>query len=224
MRLLELLFPSRCAACGEPGAELCARCRELLPRLDGSLCARCGTPTAWPVARCLECAGRRIAFAQARSALSYSGSVPRLIGAWKERGQRRLAGIAAELLAEVIPRPQVKALTFVPAQRERSLSRGFHPAGALAVELALIWELPLLDLLERIGSPRRQRGLALSERTRNVECAFRARKGARPPASLCLVDDVYTSGATTSACAGALRKAGCRRIEVVALARAVRER
>lgn len=222
--MLELLFPLRCAACGEPGQELCARCRELLPRLLGPLCARCGTPTAWPVARCLECAGRRIAFAQARSALSYSGAVPKLIGAWKEQGQRRLAGIAAELLAEVIPRPEANALTFVPAQRERSLWRGFHPAGALAFELARLWELPLLSLLERVGTPRRQRGLALSERSRNVEHAFRVRAGAKPPASLCLVDDVYTSGATVSACASALRKAGCRRVEAVALARAVRER
>ena len=221
--MLELLLPLRCAACGEPGSELCERCRERLPRLCGPLCERCGAPTAWPVARCLECAGRRIAFAQARSALSYSGPVPRLIGAWKERGQRRLAGIAAELLAEVIPRPQVKALTFVPAQRERSLSRGFHPAGALAAELALLWELPLERLLERVGSPRRQRGLALSERSRNVAAAFTSRPGVSPPGSVCLIDDVYTSGATSSVCAGALRRAGCRRVEVVALARAVRE-
>jgi competence protein ComFC len=195
-----------------------------MPRLLGPRCARCGTPTAWPVERCLECAGRRISFAQARSALSYSGAVPRLVAAWKERGQRRLAGIAAELVAEVIPRPQVRALTFVPAQRERSLRRGFHPAAALASELAGLWELPLLSLLERVGSPRRQRDLSLSERSKNAERAFRIRRGVRPPSSVCIVDDVYTSGATVSACAGALRKAGCRRVEAIALARAVRER
>lgn len=195
-----------------------------MPRLLGPVCARCGTPTAWPVARCLECAGRRIAFTEARSALSYSGPVPRFIGAWKERGQRKLAVVAAEIVVEVIPRPEVQALAFVPAQRERSLSRGFHPAESLARELGLLWELPLLNLLERIGSPRRQRGLALSERSKNVEHAFRARAGLQAPASVCLVDDVYTSGATGSACASALRKAGCRRVELVALARAVRER
>jgi ComF family protein len=222
--LLELLLPSRCAVCGEPGIELCKRCRDSLPRLLGPLCARCGAPTAWPVARCLECAGRRIAFACARSALLYTGAVPRLVGAWKERGQRHLAAAAAELVAEVVPRPQVKALACVPAQRERSLSRGFHPAAALALELARIWELPLLHLLERVGPPRRQRGLPLSERRRNVERAFRVYRGARPPSTVCLVDDVYTSGATVSTCASALRKAGSRRVEAIALARAVRDR
>jgi len=42
------------------------------------------------------------------------------------------------------------------------------------------------------------------------------------PSSLVLVDDVYTSGATVSAAATALRKAGARRVEVVTFARAVR--
>ncbi|MGA9762661.1 MAG: double zinc ribbon domain-containing protein [Gaiellaceae bacterium] len=223
MSLLGLLLPLRCAACGESGSELCERCRERLPRLCGPICARCGAPTAWPVARCLECAGRRIAFSSARSALLYSGAVPRVVGAWKERGQRHLAEVLAALVAEAIPPPQVKALTFVPAQHERSLSRGFHPARSLALELARIWELPFAPLLERVGSPRRQRGLALSERSRNVAGAFAPRPGARPPTSVCLIDDVYTSGATTSVCASALRRAGCRRVEVIALARAVRE-
>lgn len=223
MSLLELLLPLRCAACGEPGSELCERCRERLPRLCGPLCERCGAPTAWPVARCLECAGRRIAFASARSALLYTGAVPSLVGAWKERGLRRLAAVLAELVAEAIPPPQVKALTCVPAQRERALSRGFHPARALALELARIWELPFVPLLERVGSPRRQRGLALSERSRNVAGAFAPFPGAQPPTRVCLIDDVYTSGATSSACASALRKVGCRRVEVIALARAVRE-
>ncbi|HEY4977335.1 MAG TPA: ComF family protein [Gaiellaceae bacterium] len=224
MALLELLLPLRCAACGEPGSGLCERCRERLPRLCGPLCERCGAPTAWPVARCLECAGRRVAFASARSALLYTGAVPRVIGAWKERGLRRLAAVLAELVAEEIPSPQVKALTCVPAQHERALSRGFHPAQALALELARIWELPFEPLLRRVGSPRRQRGLTLSERSRNAAGAFALRGGARPPTRLCLVDDVYTTGATSSACAGALRRAGCRRVEVIALARAVRDR
>jgi predicted amidophosphoribosyltransferase len=46
--------------------------------------------------------------------------------------------------------------------------------------------------------------------------------GARAPASVCLVDDVYTTGATANAAASALRKAGARAVEVVTFARAIR--
>jgi ComF family protein len=220
--VLGLLFPSRCLACGRPGSELCAFCRERLPRLEGPVCARCGAPVAWPVERCRECAGRRLAFVRARAALAYTGAVPRLILSWKERGLRKLTGEAAALVAELLPRPEVRALVPVPAQGERLLRRGFYPAGALAGELARRWELPMLELLERTGPPRRQRGLPLAERRQNVTRAFRSRD--RAPLSVCLIDDVYTSGATVLACAGALRRAGARRVEVITLARAVRDR
>jgi predicted amidophosphoribosyltransferase len=53
-----------------------------------------------------------------------------------------------------------------------------------------------------------------------VRGVFRAT--GKAPGTLVLVDDVYTTGATVSAAATALRKAGARRIEVVTFARAVR--
>jgi predicted amidophosphoribosyltransferase len=184
------------------------------------LCARCGAPAAWPVSRCRECAGRRLAFGSARAAVEYDDAVRRLVGGWKERGLRRIAAEAAGLVADVVPRPDIEALTFVPPDGDRNLRRGHHPAERLARELGRRWELPVAPLLARDGSSRRQRGLSLVERRLNVRGAFRA-TGAVPGA-VCLVDDVYTSGATVNAAARALRKSGARRVEVVCFARAVR--
>jgi predicted amidophosphoribosyltransferase len=218
--LLDLVLPRRCAACGEPGDELCPRCSRLLPRLVGPLCARCGAPTAWAVGRCRECAGRRLAFARARAAVAYDDTVRRLVAAWKERGLRHTAELAAAEVAAVVPRPAVAALTFVPPDRDRTLWRGYHPSRALARALGLRWELPVLELLVRTRPATRQRGLALAARRRNVAGAF-APRGRAPPRIL-LVDDVYTSGATANVAASALRKGGARTVEVVTFARAVR--
>jgi ComF family protein len=184
------------------------------------LCARCGAPTVWPIARCRECTGRRLGFGSARAAVEYDDAVRRLVGGWKERGLRRIAAEAAELVVDAVPRPAVDALTFVPPDGDRNLRRGHHPAERLARELSRRWELPVEALLARQGSARRQRGLSLPERRRNVRGAFRPTRAA--PATVCLVDDVYTSGATVNAAARALRKAGARRVEVVCFARAVR--
>jgi predicted amidophosphoribosyltransferase len=210
----------RCAVCGASGEQLCDRCRESMPRLRPPLCERCGAPTAWPVARCRECSGRRLAFASARSAVAYDDAVRGLVAAWKERGLRRLAAVAADLVVEALAPPRAGALGFVPPDRDRALRRGHHPAERLARELGERWSLPVLSLLERDRRVSRQTGLALAERRRNMAGAFRA--CGSPPRAVALVDDVYTSGATASAAASALRKAGARRVEIVTFARAVR--
>jgi predicted amidophosphoribosyltransferase len=193
-------------------------CRDGLQRIELPVCARCGAPTVWPVERCRECTGRRLGFASARAAVGYDAAARRLVHAWKERGLRRLAAEAAQLVAERIATPEVDALTFVPADRIRRLERGHNPAERLALELAALWELPCLPLLERTRGGR-QRGSTAAER-RTVRGAFRAT--GRAPRKVAVVDDVYTTGATAAAAATALRAAGARRVEAVAFARALR--
>lgn len=117
-------------------------------------------------------------------------------------------------------RPRAYTITFVPPDADRVLKRGHNPAEALARALEPRWRLPVVALLERTGPTRPQRGLSLAERRRNVRGAFRPRRPA--PARVALVDDVYTSGATATAAASALRKAGARHVEVITFARAVR--
>lgn len=218
--LLDILLPNRCAACGLPGPAFCGGCRDSLIRLAPPLCDRCGSPGAWPVKRCAECAGRRVAFATARAAIVYDDTARRFVQAWKEHGQRRLAGEAAAIIAETLSRPTAPVLAFVPSDGDRALNRGHRPAEALARELGRIWDLPVTSLVRRARSLKRQRGLGLQQRRRNVRGAF-ASERASPP-RVCLVDDVYTSGATAGAAAAALRQGGARRVEVVTLARAVR--
>lgn len=220
--LVDLLLPERCIGCGLEDTPLCSRCHAELARLSAPLCDRCGAPVVWPVARCRECAGRRLAFATARAAVAYDGIAIRVVGAWKDGGRRRLAALAGDLVTEAVPRPEVKAIGFVPAVPDRSRWRGHNPAESLAETLAARWRLPLERLLRRTSAPRPQRGLALAERRLNVAGAFAATSAV--PRSVALVDDVYTSGSTVSSAASALRRAGAERVEVVTLARALRGR
>jgi predicted amidophosphoribosyltransferase len=220
VNIINLLLPARCAVCASGGEQLCEACRASLPLLRPPLCERCGAPTAWPVVRCRECSGRRLAFASARAAVEYDGSVRRFVAAWKERGLRRLATEAAELVVDAVPPPPVATLAFVPPDRERVLLRGHHPAERLADELGLRWDLPVRPLLAWTRSIPHQRGLTRAERRRNVAGAFGP--AAKAPARVGLVDDVYTSGATAAAAASALQKGGARRVEVITFARVVR--
>jgi predicted amidophosphoribosyltransferase len=184
------------------------------------LCACCGAPTEWPVLRCIECSGRRLAFASARAAVVYTGSTRVLVRAWKERGLRPLATLAADLIVAAVPRPAADVITYIPPDGDRSLKRGHHPAQRLARELAARWELEERALLRRTRAVAQQTGLSLVERRRNVRGAFVA--SGELPSRVVLVDDVYTTGATVGAAASALRAGGAQQVDVVTFARAVR--
>lgn len=221
--LVDLVFPQRCAGCGRgvAGAPvLCEACVGALRPVPAPLCTRCGAPVAWPVARCRECAGRRIAFASARSAFLYTPTLRGLVRAWKERGVRGAAQLAADLASGVLEPPPVDAITAVPPDPRRLLERGHHPPGRLAAALAARWELPLVDVLERTRAVPRQTSLPGAERRRNLNGVFRP---SRPvPRRVLLVDDVYTTGSTANAAASALRRGGAATVDVITFARAIR--
>lgn len=218
--MLGLLLPSRCAVCGALGATVCDTCDARLVSLDGVGCARCGAPGPWPLRRCAECSGRRLAFAAARAAIAYDASARALVRAWKEGGRRDVAAWAAIRVVDTLARPDVQAIVPVPGDRDRTLVRGHVTALGLARRLATLWDIPLEDALRRSGGSTRQRGLGAADRRANVRGAFVARSAL--PRRVCLVDDVYTTGSTATACATAARRKGADLVWVVTLARAVR--
>ena len=201
---------------------LCAGCRDALIRLAPPLCARCGAPGAWPVRRCARSAADGGSRSRRRGRRSSTTRRPAGSSqAWKERGQRRLAREAASLVVETLSRPAVAALAFVPLGR-RPGARAGPPAGGgarararRALGAAGRAARPAGAVVEPAARARAE-GAAAERRGR-----LRARRGVAP-ARVCLVDDVYTSGATAAAAASALREGGARRVEVVTLARAVR--
>jgi competence protein ComFC len=177
------------------------------------------------VERCRECAGRRLAFASAVSAVAYAGPARPFVRAWKEGGLRHLARPAAEVVVALVEHPSAHVvtapvITHVPPDPVRQLRRSTHPAAGLARELARLWALEQRTLLGRARTADRQAALPSAGRRANVQGAF----AALGPVSgeVLLVDDIYTTGATVSAAATALRAAGAARVVVVTFARATR--
>lgn len=111
----------------------------------------------------------------------------------------------------------------VPLHLVRHWRRGFNQAEELARHLPL----PVVRALRRTRSTATQTDLPEARRHENVKNAFAVRWGARRTvknATIVLVDDVSTTGATLDECARALLSAGAKEVRALTAARAVSRR
>ncbi|MCS6986358.1 MAG: double zinc ribbon domain-containing protein [Sphingomonadaceae bacterium] len=222
-------MPPRCPACRALVAEpnrFCPECFATLPWRPEPACRRCALPLP-PQAGgdewCLGCRAEPPPFARAHAPFLYAGPIRAAILALKS-GREEVAELLARMMLAGTEPPAAGALVVpVPLDRWRLLARGFNQAGLLARALARRAGLSCLpDALERVRATRSTRGLGRAERFRAAKGAFRARTDRREAlagASVLLVDDVMTTGATAAACARALRAAGARTVDVWVVAR-----
>jgi ComF family protein len=109
----------------------------------------------------------------------------------------------------------------VPLHRARLRRRGYNQALELARPLGRALDVPVRhDLLLRPRATVAQSELDAPARRRNVRGAFVLRPDASLPEHVAILDDVMTTGTTLAECARVLRRAGVRRIDAWALARA----
>jgi predicted amidophosphoribosyltransferase len=195
------LAPPLCASCGRScrvEAVLCAPCHHGLDRAEPLLgIGPPGLDRAW-------------------SSASHDGVARNLVAALKFRRLLPVAELMAARIHRLAPDHVLSgALVPVPPAPARLRRRGFDPAGELAAALAVAAGLELVPCLARRGG-RRQVGRRRGERLGSPPIV---RAVGAVPRSVLLVDDVLTTGATTSACAQALRAAGAARVVAVTFAR-----
>ena len=228
--IADLILPPTCTACQTRVAAhdtLCAKCWRGIDFIRPPLCDRLGIPLPYDTGG-VQVSALAVAdppdFERARAVALYNGLMREMIHDLKygdAHHVRRLFGRwMVEAGAELLQTCDVIAA--VPLARGRLLKRRFNQSQILANEIARTSGKPAAPLvLARIRATRAQVGLSRGERQRNVAGAFAVRPGqaaAIAGRSVLLIDDVITTGATASAAARALKKAGAARVDVLALA------
>jgi ComF family protein len=232
---LSFVYPEVCQVCQEARATpgegfVCRDCRARVRLIETPFCQRCGLPYQGAITQPFECANCReldFQFRYARSAAIAREGLLEAIHRYKYHRAFWFEPFFAELLAGRA-KPDLAAGTWdwivpVPLHRTRQREREFNQAERLARLLSEATDVPLnTRFLRRVVPTRTQTQLTREERLANVRKAFLfSGRGSLAGARIVVVDDVFTTGATTSACAGVLRQAGAADICVWTLARGI---
>lgn len=227
----DLLFPPACPGCGlrvSRPATLCAGCWPGLTLIERPWCEVLGTPFGQDLgdnALSPAAIADPPVFDRARAAAAYSGVARRLVHNLKYGDRTDLAPWMAGWMLRVgselfVPGQHVVP---VPLHWRRFMWRRFNQSAELARHLARMKGLAFApELLARVRKTRQQVGLGQRQRLENVRAAFEVPAAARvrlAGAAVLLVDDVYTTGATVSSAARALKRAGAARVDVLTFAR-----
>ena len=233
--LLALIYPQPCTVCGGSvesrtfgiACEQCWRMTHLFSEGE-TLCWKCGLPSPGTVTaekreqvRCHRCDHN--AFTAARACGLYEGALKASILALKREPHlcRHMVKLLA-LAQQQYPLASATRIVPVPLHPKRQKTRGFNQAALLATALSRA-NSTILDegsLVRTSHTEQHRAGMDACDRRKTVESAFEvscpaAIKGER----VLLVDDVFTTGATVSACSRALLDAGAAEVFVLTLAR-----
>lgn len=208
--MVDIVYPPRCPACGDAIADqqgLCAACWSTLEIPDGEVAEGAEVPVI--------------------AATYYNDMSRKLVLAYKHGGRIALSRLLARLIAARLPDALETAapplLVPVPLHRWRLWHRGFNQAALLADELAKLGKgEALVDGLIRRKRTPSLGGLGREARDRTLAGAIAvnpARAAILAGRDVVLVDDVFTSGATSRACIAAIREARPISITVACFAR-----
>ena len=229
---LDLTLPPRCPACGLVTMAdhlFCVACWGKLDFLNGPACAACGAPFVLDPgapAHCGACLVDPPEIDGMRAAVAYGEIARTLALRLKYGGRPGLATTLARQMRRLMDN-EGALLAPVPLHRWRLWRRGYNQAALIGRAIAReTGQIFIPDLLVRTRATPMLRGLGPAERKKTVRGAFRIAPrhiGAVQGRDVILIDDVYTTGATSNACAAALKRAGAASVRVCCWARVVRD-
>jgi len=234
--VIRAIYPSQCVACDAPTEDdfgLCGKCWRDTHFIGATICNKCGTPLPGDDPDddliCDDCMTIARPWDHGRSVLAYTGIGRKLVLSLKHGDRTDLAQPAARWMARAAA-PLVQNDTLivpVPLHRVRLIKRRYNQSAVLAGILAKVLGLDLcVDGLIRTRNTAPLQGHSRDARFAALSEAIKASPSQRfhlQDRPILLVDDVMTSGATLAACTEACMSVGARSVDILTLARAVKD-
>lgn len=228
---LTLLFPFHCVVCGQrqPVLSCCAICSRCLGEvrfIRRPVCRICGVEVHGEKCRdylCGACLQKTPPFVIARSLVRYGPVVQQLVHRLKYRADTSVVTALIEVVSccDLSFFADCDLIIPVPLHRRRLQQRGLNQALVMGRVFFPERRASLRhDGLRRTVNTRSQTRLSGEERRKNLQDVFRVNSRMSVTyKTVCLVDDVFTTGATASECSKALLHRGAKEVRVLTFAR-----
>lgn len=212
-KILNLLFPPKCPFCQKllsGKAPICPDCMKELPFTGVHTCSICGRPLGeFSHSVCSDCKSRKIYFEHAFIPLIYKDRARETAIAMKAAHPYYAKAFAYLLADKILSSPyyDFDCVTFVPQNSRSARERGYNQAQLIAKELARLLNLPCKPTLKRSNAGKQQHTLNAQQRRENVkQCYYKTE--IKENGTALLVDDIYTTGATSNYCSRLLKEMG----------------
>ncbi|PIP18631.1 MAG: ComF family protein [Candidatus Omnitrophica bacterium CG08_land_8_20_14_0_20_41_16] len=232
--LRDIIYPKTCLSCktkisATTGEELiCRKCYSEIKRNLPPFCSSCGRHLEKNNLNkniCPACIKKRLNFDRAFSPCVYDGVIKKLIHEFKYKGKDNLGAALSKIMIDFIKEYNlpISYLDFIipmPLHKTRLREREFNQAEILGIHIAKEFKKDLVSgALMRHRQTKTQTELKNNERFLNVADSFSITNPANLKGkNLLLIDDVLTTGATSSEAALTLKKAGAHAVFVLTLA------
>jgi len=172
---------------------------------------------------CAACVIARPKIDMIRTLLEFSPETKKLVHNFKYHDKTSLAKLFAKLINNRFSEDlkDIDVITPVPMHKLKRIFRGYNPPQILAQELSKKLAKPFLpNLLIKKRLTKNQVGLAKKGRTKNILDSFELNKNFNiQDKVILLVDDVITTGATTTECTKILKRGKAGSVKLVTIAR-----
>lgn len=204
------IMPFKCPVCGTEGIShgLCSNCWNSIKIINTPMCKICGIPFQTNIDMlCIKCSVSLPAYDYSRSFAIYSEPIKSIITKLKQYPCSARSEILARWIYSTLKNWQeIDYIVYIPSSKLRLLYRGHNPVANICYSLKYLVGKPILPLLGAYHTDLQQ-GKNSKERIYNVKNKFYIREyNIKENSTICLIDDVTTTGATLNEAAKIIKK------------------
>lgn len=224
--IVNIFYPRRCAVCDRalPGeACICSSCEEQTHVITGDTCFRCGKKlNSDESVYCFDCRKLPRNYERGFAIFEYE-DIKHSLYRFKYSGRPEYARYYAlktfGCMGDTVYKLGIQAFIPVPVHEKRLRKRGYNQAEEFARELSKLYKIPTVSsYLVREKHTEPLKIMAGEQRRHTLKNAFKLARNDVKLSRVCVIDDIYTTGATINEISAILKANGVKEVYFITVA------